>query len=521
VTSIARGATAGRAAFFLAFALFAGAGAAPAARAADDWREVHRRFEKLFSAPAPAVDRDKVLDDAIATGRADSAVLVLDAARVFEEEAEPLRLKLGDVHRRLEPLQQDVLLPAQHDEKEMLIKERDRLSIEVRNLEFSEDRVLKRLAATRSSEVVKALADQAVKHKAWICRAVAAQALGRIGAPEAQSALCRAAEDKEARVRMRAAESLAKLKSPESAKSLAKLLESDPDPIVKRTAVASFVEIGGADAVQALIGALSREHGTMLEDAHEALVRITRTDNGLVYAAWRDWWEKNKAGYLGDKESVLGKRPLPPRASAPGDPPMRYAGLDVRSDKIVFVIDISDSMRESSTSTFVPADGTPERSNVGRSKMDVAKNETKLAIKTMGPKEKFDIIVYNHNVTKWMDKMVFADEANKAAALDFIDKLQPSGGTNIFDSLEAAIHLGGFGATDRFYKSEVDAIILLSDGAPSAGRIQKLDEIRAEVRRLNDLQKIKIHAVALGKLADVPFLRSLAMENGGKFSQRD
>ena len=67
-----------------------------------------------------------------------------------------------------------------------------------------------------------------------------------------------------------------------------------------------------------------------------------------------------------------------------------------------------------------------------------------------------------------MDKMMFADEPNKTAALDFIDKLQPTGGTNIFDALEAAISLGGFGASDRFDKSEVDAIILLSYGATSA-----------------------------------------------------
>lgn len=494
------------------------------ARAADDWREIQRRYERQFTAPAAAADRDRLLDDIAATGRAEAAGMLLDAADVMENEAEPLRLRLSDVHRRLAPLQEDILLPAQHEERALLEKERDALSLEVRDVELAEGRVTDRLAATRSKDVVKALVDLAAKHKSWIGRAIAVQALGRLATNDAIPALVRAAEDKDARVRMRAAEAFAKIKAPESTRALAKLLEQDPDTKVRQTAVAAFLESGGGDAVQALIGALSRERGALLEDAHEALTRLTRENHGPIYAAWRDWWEEHKKDYEGEGETVLRKRPLPPPRAAKGskfEAPMSFVGLESRSDKVVFVIDISDSMKDSSSSTFLPESGTPDRAGATRSKMDVAKEETKRAIRALTDKDKFNIVIYNHNVKKWMDRLVPANESNKALALAFIDKLVPSGGTNIFDALETTFHMGGFGAYDRYYQSELDTIILFSDGAPSAGRIQKLDEIRAEITRLNSLQKIKIHTVALGKLADVPFLKALAQENRGRFAQRD
>ena len=507
--------------FFAALLLLASL-AVPAR--ADDWRELRRGYERLFTAPAAAEEREKLLDALAASGRADAVSLLLDAAQVLENEAEPLRVRLTDVHRRLEPLQQDVLLPAQHDERDMLDLERGKLANGVRDLELAEERIVDRLSTTRSPEILKALAAEAVKHEAWLAREIAVRSLGRLAAPEALPSLVKAADDKDARVRMRAAEAFGKVKGADSVRTLARLLERDPDGRVRQTAVASFLEIGGIDAVESLIGALSRERGTILEDATEALQRLTRQTLGPIDAAWRDWWEANKKEFAGSEESVLRKRPLPrPRGAAGSrsDPPMSFVGIESRSDKVVFVIDISDSMRDSSSSTFLPETGTPERSGVARSKMDVAKAETKKAIRALTERDKFNIVVYNHNVKKWMDRLVPANDSNKALALAFIDKLEPSGGTNIFDALETTFNMGGFGAYDRYYQSELDTIILFSDGAPSAGRIQNLDEIRAEIARINSLQKIKIHTVALGKLADVPFLKELAKENRGRFAQRD
>ena len=112
----------------------------------------------------------------------------------------------------------------------------------------------------------------------------------------------------------------------------------------------------------------------------------------------------------------------------------------------------------------------PERGSADRSKMHVAREETKKAVRSLTQEDHFNIVVFNHNVKRWMDRMVPANESNKALALAFLDSLQPSGGTNIFDALEMAFSLGGFGASDRFYRSDVDTVFLFSDGAPSAGR---------------------------------------------------
>jgi uncharacterized protein YcaQ len=73
----------------------------------------------------------------------------------------------------------------------------------------------------------------------------------------------------------------------------------------------------------------------------------------------------------------------------------------------------------------------------------------------------------------------------------------------------------------------VDTIFLMSDGRPNSGRIEKLNEILSELRKLHRLRKTVIHTVCIGTpdpdlalMADGPdpaFLKRLADENGGDF----
>jgi Mg-chelatase subunit ChlD len=92
---------------------------------------------------------------------------------------------------------------------------------------------------------------------------------------------------------------------------------------------------------------------------------------------------------------------------------------------------------------------------------------------------------------------------NLKEAQALVSKIAPRGSTNIFDALETA-----------FAHKEADTIYLLSDGAPTNGRIIDEDDILKEVRKMNRLRQIVIHTISFGSSA---FMKSLATQNGGQY----
>ena len=89
-------------------------------------------------------------------------------------------------------------------------------------------------------------------------------------------------------------------------------------------------------------------------------------------------------------------------------------------------------------------------------------------------------------------------------AKGFVSKLGAGGGTNLFGSLEFV-----------FQDPQVDTIFILSDGEPSAGRIQDPAGIRTEVAKWNKNREVKIHSIAVGGSLQV--LQWLAEDSGGTY----
>lgn len=78
------------------------------------------------------------------------------------------------------------------------------------------------------------------------------------------------------------------------------------------------------------------------------------------------------------------------------------------------------------------------------------------------------------------------------------------GATNIYDALELA-----------FQDPDVDTIVFLSDGEPTAGQVTDVGLIREAVREWNDTRGIKIDTVAVG--GSLQLLQWLAEDNGGRY----
>ena len=68
------------------------------------------------------------------------------------------------------------------------------------------------------------------------------------------------------------------------------------------------------------------------------------------------------------------------------------------------------------------------------------------------------------------------------------------------------------------HQKGVDTIFLLSDGMPGDGKWVLERDILREVRGINELKRITIHCVSLGRPSTL--LKSLAAENGGRYVRR-
>ena len=102
------------------------------------------------------------------------------------------------------------------------------------------------------------------------------------------------------------------------------------------------------------------------------------------------------------------------------------------------------------------------------------------------------------------------------AARKFVEKLAPTGATNIFDALLTSMEIAATVGKSK-EEPQVDTIFFLTDGIPSHGKIVDPHQILAEVRRRNELLGLAIHCVGVSKDQNRSFLFNLAKQNGGKY----
>ncbi len=182
-----------------------------------------------------------------------------------------------------------------------------------------------------------------------------------------------------------------------------------------------------------------------------------------------------------------------------------YLWGTVRAKRPVFILDTSGSMRE--------AGRQPDGSNASRLAF-LKKEMTEVLEHHIAPSDQFEIIAFNGSVSPLNNKLVRGTDKNLARASQMIASSRPNGGTNIHDALETAFRLRG-----------VDAVYLLTDGMPSAGRVTDTAGIRNAVLSWNALKGIPLHTVALltgsgpgGQEAEAAkFMFELAQQNCGQF----
>jgi len=137
-------------------------------------------------------------------------------------------------------------------------------------------------------------------------------------------------------------------------------------------------------------------------------------------------------------------------------------------------------------------------------------------LETLGPNDKFNLLLYNTQVNSFKPAPVKAELSSVKAAMDWLRQSHLRGGTDLQKALEA-----GLGQCSGADASANTALVLLSDGEATRGMIQsgklaawysaKLKQIAAE-------QRPKTDVFAVGDDANLTLLRMLS-RNGGVMEQ--
>ncbi len=343
--------------------------------------------------------------------------------------------------------------------------------------------------------------------------------LGAVGAGDYDEELIDCTKDKDPRVVVAAARALGSVDTPKARKALHKLLKKrtwemraiaihslgsyedvaelehlvdhldDKAWQVQVAAIKAVARIPHGDAVEALIEQLDEVEGRLHLEVKLALKRLTGEDIGGASEDWQNWWRPRKDSFVfPDREArVATGAALPPATRERGS----YYGTEIVSKRVCFLVDISGSMSGQLRGT--------EYTGI---KLDVAKSELIKAISGLPEGAYFNIILFDHGTQPWREALTRATDATVAEAQAFVQETQPSGGTNIYDPLEAAL-----------FDEHVDTIYLLTDGSPGSGKFTATEDILREVAKINAVRNIQINTINF--VGNAALLEALAEQNSG------
>jgi hypothetical protein len=397
----------------------------------------------------------------------------------------------------------------------------------IMSVEAVKAEIVAALAKFKSDGALKELINKFKNESSWGRRAGVAEALGKIATPECVTALVdRLKADSEPGVKVAILDALrsAGAKTPEVIAGICDQLKNEYWQ-VKSTAAQTLRALGSKDAIEPLIDALKGVEGRLKEDFNDALVALAGVNKHGDYGAWKAWWD-------GNKEQVKGGsyKPAPGEAAGGQDGKSQgttFYGVPVKSKNVVFVLDRSGSMAEPSEWELPPdvaSGGAGDNSDLkpeGKRKIDIARWQLRRCVKQLPNGTEFNIIYFSHDWQVMSEKMVTMGDGTRKTALAFVEKLEPQGGTNVFDPMEKAFSFSG--GADKVLKGSVDTIFLMTDGLPNAGQVPAWQDIVKKIKEMNKTKKITIHTIGTFSTGANPeegakFLEQLATENNGTFT---
>ena len=164
------------------------------------------------------------------------------------------------------------------------------------------------------------------------------------------------------------------------------------------------------------------------------------------------------------------------------------AEQDIAERDIVFVMDTSGSM--------------------SGSKLPQTQKAFEFFVNKLNERDRFGIIAFSNRIVDWKTELMPVSDTNRSQAKDFINQLHASGGTNINDSLLAALKL--FDDSPNRTRT----LVFLTDGEASAG-VTRTEQIVANFNAANTRQ-VRAFTLGVGRSVNTSLLNKIAVENRGE-----
>jgi len=211
---------------------------------------------------------------------------------------------------------------------------------------------------------------------------------------------------------------------------------------------------------------------------------------------WRSWWDVRRRH--GERRIDTGGQ-----TALAGPPPgtTQFFGLELYSDRVVFVLDRSGSMDEALGSA-------------GRTRYETAVEELRACLYGLGETAHFDVVVFHSGAQAWRGKLVGATKIAQREALQWLEGQGPGGATDLQSGLELVQRRGTDGSLS-WNEFDADTAVVLCDG-----QFQRPSSVRDWLRENDPLGLLRVHCVQLGTQADSR-LEDLARATGGTFRRID
>jgi hypothetical protein len=334
-----------------------------------------------------------------------------------------------------------------------------------------------------------------------------------------------------------AAEALGDLNAAHAAPALIERLTAQ-DWSLRKAAVEALAKIRVKESIGPLLERFEKEEGILEEVLYKALVAVTGQDFLYNREGWRKWWDKWGSGFQVPTEAELAVMKEKAENALKGyyNPnKKKYHTIETLSRKMVFVIDVSASMRDS---IVIPpyAPQAVQDEFPDRVKMEIAKKELIDLLSTIDGSVYFNIITFAGEVKTWQDGLVSG--SMRTAAIKYVSKLKPmelprggggrargggGGGsssgeeikTDTWAAMMAALGLQDTDVPDWKARAQVDTIFLVTDGVPTKGKITDVPKLIDTITELNRSKGVVIHVITFDK-QEGKKLERLAHLNGGQ-----
>ena len=293
-------------------------------------------------------------------------------------------------------------------------------------------------------------------------------------------------------IRMAAISSLPAIGEEEAVPLLRKHLADNKQWRIQLAAIEACRRMRSAAGVDLLIERVGKQAGRLKVELLMALYGLTGVSMPYSQDDWKSWWDVNRDGYKPPVDMASQEKAAQETyVQFEGKDQSTYFGLNVISERLCFIGDASGSM-----SAPMAYNGDSVQ------RIQVMKEELLRLVRTFKKRTYFNVYFFSHAYRRAFKQITRISKRSFNGASKFVTNARAAGGTNLYDPLEEALK-------DPY----VDTIYLLSDGAPSAGKLIDAKKILKAVRKLNRLRRIRIHAISIGR--DSALMRKLAKQNSG------